>query len=150
MDRTNSVDDVPTAHGLEYFERMREIAGQAGSASVLHGYLMAADHPAVHFGALCPVGLGLRLSDGCHTETSAELTGVAWVLHQGGLPRLSGQMVLCPDCLHENERVMRQMSQAAAWHEESAADVEIATLFWGNEEDVDRIVLELRRRKTAE
>ena len=54
-------------------------------------------------------------------------------------------MFLCPDCLREHDRVLRQIPEAAAWHRACVTDVDVDPLYWGDEEEIDRICLELTR-----
>lgn len=151
MEPTDNSDSISTLHEPAYYARMREIAGHTGSASVwCRGYLLAADRPEVHFGALCAAGLGLRLSEDHYTEDCQDLGTLAWALHEGGIPRPSGQMFLCPDCLRENERVVRQMSEAASWHEADAADLEVSTLYFGDEDEIGGTREEVARGTAAE
>ena len=75
MNETDDMDNVPVAHDLAYFSRMREIAGQAGCAHVGYAYWVAAGYPEVHFGALCPTGLRLLLSPDHDTLEAEDLAG---------------------------------------------------------------------------
>jgi hypothetical protein len=145
MDRNDKLDNATASYDRAYFAKMREIAGRAGSAHVWHGYLLAADHPEVHFGALCAAGLGLRLSEDHYTEGCDDLWLLAGAWRERAMSGLSGRLFLCPDCLGETERVLREMSKAAAWEEEYATDMEFSTFYWGDEEEVDRIRRELTR-----
>ncbi len=145
MNRIDHPEDAAGRHDQAYFARLRDLAGQAGSAHVWHGYLLAAGRPEVHFGALCPAALSLRLSEDCYTDATEELGGVAWAIHEGRLPRPSGAMFHCPDCLRENERVVREMSQAQALCEEFDFGLAVSTLYWGERTEIDRIQRELTR-----